>query len=278
MEWSAAGIVLSALPYGEGDALAAVFTEDHGVHRGLARGGLSRARGGVWQAGNLVEARWVARLSDQLGSFSAELVHPSAALAMHDPVRLGVLSAACAVAEGALPEREPQPRLFRGLLHLIVHLADGQSGVAPLTLWELALLADLGYGLDLSACAVTGTLDQLTYVSPRSGRAVSEAAAEAWRDRLLRLPPFLRGEGAPDVQVPDLQVPDVQVPDLQVPDLQVPGLNGPSLNGPDLNHLVDGLRLTGHFLAKNVFGVRHSPLPAARVLLTDRIVALTGTA
>ena len=242
MEWSSAGIVLSAMPYGEGDALASVFTESHGVYRGLARGGLSRARAGVWQAGNLVEARWVARLSDQLGSFSAELVHPSAALAMHDPLRLAVLCAACAVAEGALPEREPQLRIFRGLLHLIVHLADGTSGVAPLALWELTVLADLGYGLDLSACAVTGVSTALTHVSPRSGRAVSAAAAEAWGDRLLRLPPFLRGEGV-----------------------------------PERHHLADALRLTGHFLARNVFGVRNSPLPAARVLLADRMLASSGS-
>ena len=241
MEWSAAGIVLSAAPYGEGDALAAVFTEAHGVFRGLARGGLSRARASLWQAGNLIEARWVARLSDQLGSFSAELVHPSAALAMHDPVRLAVLCAACAVAEGALPEREPQPRIFGGLLHLIVHLPDGLSGVAPLTLWEMALLADLGYGLDLSACAATGAVDMLTYVSPKSGRAISEAAAEAWRDRLLRLPPFLHGGGS-----------------------------------PNMHDLTDALKLTGHFLAKNVFGTRHSALPTARMLLTDKIVALSN--
>ena len=233
--------MLSAKPYGEGDALATVFTEDQGVYRGLARGGLSRSRAGVWQAGNLIEARWVARLSDQLGSFSAELVHPSAALAMHDAVRLAVLCAACAVAEGALPERDPQARIFRGLLHLIVHLADGPPGVAALVLWEVALLAELGYGLDLSACAVTGSPDKLVYVSPRSGRAVSETTAGVWRDRLLRLPAFLRtGET------------------------------------PDMDQLADALRLTGHFLEKNVFGVRHSPLPAARTLLADRIAALAA--
>ena len=241
MEWSAAGIVLSAVPYGEGDALAAVFTEAHGVYRGLARGGLSRARAGVWQAGNLVEARWVARLSDQLGSFSAELVHPSAALAMHDPMRLAVLSAACAVAEGALPEREAQPRIFGGLLHLIVHLADGASGLAPLASWELALLAELGYGLDLSACAVSGVSAGLAYVSPRTGRAVSEAEAGAWRDRLLPLPAFLRNAGPADA-----------------------------------HQAAEALRLTAYFLAKNVFGARHAAMPAARTHLADRVVAMTG--
>ena len=242
LEWSAPGIVLAAAAYGEGDALAAVFTEEHGVFRGLARGGLSRARAGTWQAGNLVEARWVARLADQLGSYTAELVHPAAALAMADPLILAVLSAACAVAEGALPEREAHPRVFRGLLHLIAHLDNGLAGVAALAMWELGVLSDLGYGLDLSACAVTGRTDNLAYVSPKSGRAVSQAAADGWRDRLLRLPPFLN-----------------------------------SRNTPDPDDLRDGLRLTGYFLAKNAFGARHSAVPAARAMLYDRVAALAGS-
>ena len=231
MEWAAAGIILAATPYGEGDALACVFTEEHGVTRGLARGGLSRARAGTWQAGNLVEAKWVARLSDQLGSYTAELVHAGAALAMQDALPLAILSAACAVAEGALPEREPHPRVFRGLLHLIVHL-----DVAELIAWEIGLLADLGFGLDLTRCAVTGTSEGLAYVSPRTGRAVCAEAAVPWRERLLRLPAFLVGGGAP------------QPADLQ-----------------------DGLRLTGHFLARDAFGARHRAVPVARVMLYDRV-------
>ncbi len=236
MEWSAPGIVLAAAAYGEGDALATVFTEAHGTFRGLARGGLSRARAGTWQAGNLVEARWVARLSDQLGSYTAELVHPAAALAMQDALALSVLSAACAVAEGALPEREPHPRVFRGLLHLIAHLADGAAGAASLVSWEVGLLADLGYGLDFSRCAVSGQTADLAYVSPKSGRAVSIEAAGAWRDRLLKLPRFLVDGSAPA--------------------------------GDDL---ADGLRLTGHFLTRDVFGSRHRASPAAREMLADRI-------
>ncbi len=231
MEWSAAGIILGASPYGKGDALASIFTEQHGVTRGLARGGLSRARAAIWQAGNLVEARWVARLSDQLGSYTAELVHAGAALAMQDALSLAILSAACAVAEGALPEREPHPRAFRGLLHLIVHL-----DVAGLIEWELGLLADLGFGLDLARCAVTGARENLAYVSPKTGRAVSGEAAGQWRERLLPLPAFLVGGAEP------------RIADLQ-----------------------DGLRLTGHFLARDAFGGRHRPVPAARVMLFDRV-------
>jgi DNA repair protein RecO (recombination protein O) len=236
VEWEAAGIVVHAAPFGEGDALAAIFTEEHGLYRGLARGGASRSRAHIWQSGNLVEARWVARLPDQLGSFAAELVHPAAALAMQDPLTLAMLSAACAIADGALPEREPQKPAFRGLLHLIVHIAT-PGALAELVLWEAGLLAELGYGLDLSACAVTGARGNLRYVSPKSGRAVSEEGAGPWRDRLLPLPPFLLGE--------------TQLPSPE--------------------HLAQGLRITGHFLARTVFGTRHRNLPAARTMLQERV-------
>jgi DNA repair protein RecO (recombination protein O) len=236
VEWEAPGIIVHTAPFGEGDALAAIFTEEHGLYRGLARGGAARARANIWQTGNLVEARWVARLSDQLGSFSAELVHPAAALAMQDPRALAALSSACAIADGALPEREPHQGVFRGLLHLIVHLGQG-GAVGELVLWEAGLLSHLGYGLDLSACAVTGARENLRYVSPKSGRAVSEEGAGLWRERLLPLPAFLTGaSGTP-----------------------TPG------------DLAEGLRITGHFLARDVFGARHRPIPAARTMFYERI-------
>ena len=150
------------------------MTAEHGSHRGLARGGAARSRAAVWQPGNLVQARWVARLSDQLGSLTAELVHAGAALAMDDPLALAMLSASCAVAEGALPEREPHPRVFDGLLHLIPRLPLGAAMLPDLIRWEAMLLADLGYGLDLGRCAVTGEEAGLAWVSPRTGRAVSD--------------------------------------------------------------------------------------------------------
>src|SRR5271165_559940 len=183
MEWEAPGIVLDVRPHGEGDAVATLMTEAHGAHRGLARGGAARSRAATWQTGNLVQARWVARLSDQLGSLTGELVHPGAALAMDDPLALALLTAACAVAEGALPEREPHPRVFHGLLQFIARLSQGPVMLAELVRWETLLLADLGYGLDLTACAVTGAAVGLAYVSPRTGRAVTAAAAGTWAAR-----------------------------------------------------------------------------------------------
>jgi DNA repair protein RecO (recombination protein O) len=244
MDWDAPAIMLDARPYGEGDAIATVMTEEHGLHRGLARGGASRAQAGLWQPGNLAQVRWVARLSDQLGSFSAEMIHAGAAAVMDDPLALAMLSAACAVAEGALPEREPHPRVFHGLVHLVARLPLGAAMLNDLILWEMTLLAELGYGLDLASCAVTGETSGLAFVSPRTGRAVTEAGAGAWRSRLLRLPGFLAGGG-----------------------IAQPADAGPA-------DWRDGLALTGHFLARDVFGAQHRPLPRARQMLYDRVAAL----
>jgi DNA repair protein RecO (recombination protein O) len=242
MDWDAPAIVLSARAYGEGDALATVLTEAGGRYLGLARGGFSRQRGPVWQAGNLVQARWVARLADQLGAISGELVAQPGALVLDDPLSLNVLRAACALADGALPEREPHPRVFAGLLHLLACIGHAAPPLADLARWETALLADLGYGLDLSACALTGAVENLAYVSPRTGRAVAAAAAGVWRERLLPLPAFLL-------------------------DPQDPG---------DPARWAEGLRLTGHFLARDAFGQRHLPLPRARAALFDRVAALAA--
>jgi DNA repair protein RecO (recombination protein O) len=239
MEWEAPAIVLDARPYGEGDAVATVMTEPHGLHRGLARGGSGRGQSGLWQPGNLAQVRWVARLAEQLGSFSGELIHPSAALVMADPLALAMLSSVCAVTVGALPEHQPHPRVFDGLLQLIARLPQGAAALDLLIRWEAVLLAELGYGLDLSACAVTGETTGLGFVSPKTGRAVTEHAAGLWKDRLLRLPPFMVSDVA-----------------------------GCAADWRD------GLRLTGHFLERDAFGQQHRPLPPARRMLYDRVAAM----
>lgn len=242
MEWEAPAIILDVRPFGEGDAVATVMTEEHGAHRGLARGGASRGRAAVWQPGNLAQIRWVGRLADQLGSFSAELIHPAAALAMDDALQLAMLTAASALAEGALPEREAHPRVFAGLLNLIARLAGGAPLLATLIRWEVLVLADLGYGLDLSACPVTGATEGLVYVSPKSGRALTAEGAGAWVSRMLPLPALLLDDSA---------------------------------GNPE--QWRDGLRLTGHFLARDVFGLRHLPLPPARQALYDRVAMMAET-
>lgn len=123
IEWTAPAVVLEVRPHGEGGAVVSLLTEAQGRHAGLAKGGASRAQAGLWLPGNLVEARWIARLPDQLGALTAEMVHPAAALAMDDPLALALLSSACAIAADALPEREPHPRAFQALVSVIAHLA-----------------------------------------------------------------------------------------------------------------------------------------------------------
>ncbi len=241
MEWEGPAIVLAARPQGEGNAVISVLTEAQGSHRGLARGGGSRGQASLWLPGNLVQARWVARLQEQLGSMTAELMHPGAALSMDDPLALSILSAACAVAEGALPEREPHPRVFAGLVQLIASLSRGADVLTDFVRWEAGLLADLGYGMDLSACAVSGEAAGLSWVSPRTGRAVSDDAAGEWRSRLLRLPGFMVGA-----------------------------------NSAEPEDWRDGLKLTGHFLERDAFGHQHRPVPPARHMLYDRVLALAA--
>jgi DNA repair protein RecO (recombination protein O) len=241
-EWEGPAVVLSARPHGESGAVVTLLTEALGRHPGLVRGGQSQAQAALWQTGNLVEARWVARLAEQLGALSGELVHPAAALAMDDPLALDVLAAGCAVAEGALPEREPHPAAFHGLVGLVVTLAREPAAAVPaLVRWEISVLAELGYGLDLSACAVTGATEGLAYVSPRSGRAVTAEAGAEYAGRLLALPGFLLGDAAADPA-----------------------------------DWLAGLRLTGHFLTRDAFGLQHRPLPAARERLEARVAALAA--
>ncbi|MDD2876437.1 MAG: DNA repair protein RecO [Acidiphilium sp.] len=236
MEWSDPAIILSLMTYGEGDQRAIVLTEAHGAWHGLARGGASRRGAPVWQEGNLIAARWVARLAEQLGSLTGELVHPAAALAMNDPLALAVLRSACAVAAGALPEREAHPAAFLGLARLLAGIGVAGAALPALVRFEVDLLRELGYGLDFSACAVTGGTDDLAFVSPRTGRAVSRMAAGVWESRLLPLPGFL---------VTD--------------------------DPADLAGCRDGLALTGHFLARDAFGARHVALPSARRALYDLV-------
>jgi DNA repair protein RecO (recombination protein O) len=230
MEWEAPGVILDARPYGDADLIVAVFTATQGVHSGLARGGASRARAALWQVGNLVSLRWVGRLPEQLGSLSGEMIQAIAPGAMQDAMSLALLRAVCAVTVGALPEREPHPPSFAALLHLLPRLAANLATPGDLARFEMVLLADLGYGLDLAACAVTGATEGLALVSPRTGRAVTEAAAGLWRGRMLPLPAFLRDEGMPG----------------------------------DAAAWRDALRLTGHFLERDAFGHHHRPLPEAR--------------
>lgn len=240
IEWCESAIVLAARPHGESSVVATLLTASYGAHAGLVQSARSR-RGGSMQPGNRVTARWRARLAEHLGSFTIESETNGAAALMDQPLRLAALQSACSLVAVAAPEREPHPGLYEATSALIDAL-PGDVWDAAYVAWEVGLLRLLGFGLDLDRCAATGTNDMLRYVSPRTGRAISDSAAEPWRDKLLKLPGFLIGQGT-------AEPPEV----------------------------ADGLKLTGHFLERVAFAATHSPLPAARIRFAESYDRFAGT-
>ncbi len=241
MDWSDDGIVLAARRHGEHALIVQLLTREHGRHAGLVRGGASSRQRGNYQPGNLVYAQWRGRLPEHLGAYVCEVKRSHAAVVLDDPLRLAALSAACAVGEAALPEREPHRPVFEGFLALLDALTGHDAWGEVYIRWELGVLAELGYGLDLSACAATGRNDELAFVSPKSGRAVSLSAGEPYRDKLLPLPAFLTDSG--------------------------PASPGDLERG----ELEQGLRLAGYFLQNRLFASLGRGLPAARQRLAERL-------
>ena len=190
MQWVDEGIVLGMRRHGEANAIAELLTRAHGRHLGLVRGGAGSRQKPVLQAGNTVSAVWRARLDDHLGHYTVEPLRVRTAAVLTTPHAVfGVTHLAALVR--LLPERDPHPSIFT-TLETILDRIDDVAAVAPLAArFELQMLSELGFGLDLDSCAATGRSDDLIYVSPKSGRAVSRDAGEPWRDRLLRLPAFL---------------------------------------------------------------------------------------
>lgn len=229
MEWREEAIVLGVRRHGETSVIAEVMTRARGRHLGIVRGGRSRRQQPLLQPGNTVEAHWRARLDEHMGTFILEPVTLRAASLIESAAALNAVQLAAAHLR-LLPERDPHPRLFDGLEVLIEHLAEPQTAAALMLRFEIALLEELGFGLDLTRCAATGQTDDLVYVSPKTGRAVSRAAGAPWHDKLLALPAFLAEEGGAE--------------------------------GAD--ELREAFHLTGYFLARNVFGPRGLKEPEAR--------------
>ncbi|MEW9918434.1 DNA repair protein RecO [Marimonas sp. MJW-29] len=237
MEWRDQGILLATRRHGETSAIIEMFTPARGRHVGVVRGGTSRRIAPMLQPGAQLDVSWRARLEDHIGSFTVEPVRSRAAAAMGDRLALAGLNAVTALLSFCLPEREPHPALYartEALLDLL-----GQGDIWPLAYlqWEQALLEEMGYGLDLSSCAVTGATEGLIFVSPKSGRAVSAEGAGEWADRLLPLPDVLRGEG------------DAEDAEIAL-----------------------ALKTTGHFLSAHLAAnLGDKPLPEARARLVDAI-------
>jgi DNA repair protein RecO (recombination protein O) len=231
MDWIDEGIVLSARPHGEASVILDLLTEAHGRHLGLVKGGRSRAQRPVLQPGNRVRAHWRARLDEHLGNYAIDGIALRAAALMES--RAGTFGAGhLAALARLLPERDPHPRLFAVAELVLEHLPDPAVGPALMVRFELAVLAELGFGLDLTSCAATGTTTDLAFVSPKSGRAVSADAGAPYADRLLKLPPFLIASG--------------------------------SNAHPTTDDIAAGFRLTGFFLARDLFEPRGLADPPAR--------------
>ncbi len=232
------GIVCALRAHGEHGAVARLLTPDHGLVAGYVRGGRSRALRPVLLPGNAVKAEFRARTEDQLASLTVELEHSRAPL-LGEPLPAAAIDWACALTAAALPEGTPYPTLYEaldGVLGAVEAAPAARGWAAALVRYELLLLAELGFGLDLSRCAATGAADDLAFVSPRSAAAVSRAGAEGYEARLLPLPPFLLQGGA-----------------------------------GDWPQIMDGLRLTGFFLERSVLTERRADVMAARERLVDRL-------
>lgn len=230
IEWADEGIVLSVRPHGETSAIAELLTRANGRHMGLVRGGRSRRMRPVLQAGNVVDAVWKARIPEHLGNLTLELRDAHAARLMeHRAMLAGVQSMAQLIR--LLPERDPHPNLYEVTSFVVGYADDPEIWAALYVRWELALLDDLGFGLDLTSCAATSATDDLIYVSPKSGRAVSRLAGEPYADRLLELPAFLQPGTAREASRDDIRA---------------------------------GLALTGFFLERDVLSPANASLPAMR--------------
>jgi DNA repair protein RecO (recombination protein O) len=245
MQWTDEGIVLGVKRHGEASAILELMTREHGRHLGLVRGGTGSRMRPVLQPGNSVNAVWRARLDEHLGNYTIE------ALRLRASISLGASHAVYGVTHVAalarlLPERDPHQAVHAALEEIMDRLPDARRAGSLVARFEVALLAELGFGLDLEQCAATGEKSDLAYVSPKSGRAVSRTAGEPWRDKLMRLPGFLLAEDQDDE--------------------------------PSVADVADGFEITGFFLARHVFEPRGLPLPDARRYFIAAITRAIPTA
>lgn len=235
MEWRDHGILLTRRRHGETAAIIDVFTANHGRHAGIVHGGASRKKAPVLQPGAQLDLLWRARLEDHLGSYQAESLRSRAAAALSGRLALAGLNTVTGLLGFCLPEREPHPDLYKRSEQLLDLLEEEEIWPLAYLRWEMALLEEMGFGLDLSACAVSGRNEELAYVSPKTGRAVSRQEAGQWVTRLLPLPPVMLGQG----------------------------------DAPD-HEIAAGLRTTGHFLeARLAPSLGNRPLPEARGRFID---------
>ncbi len=244
MQWQDEGIILSVRKFSERDATISLLSREHGCYRSVVKGAFTKPKRGICQSGNLVSAHWNARLPEHMGTLQCELIRPVAALLLNDPLRLACMGSLTTLLDTALAERDPHPALYRetaaflsGLSDIYPHRPEQNpqfDWLANYVRLELFLLQEMGFGLDLSVCAATGRREDLCYVSPKTGRAVTREAGAPYQEKLLPLPSFL--------------------------------LDG---SAPDPVEILDGLRLCGYFFEHRLLASRERKMPAARVRYVD---------
>lgn len=233
-QWQDQGIVLSVRRHGEHGGVVHLLTESYGRTAGYVRGVSGSKMRGVLEIGNIVDVKWSSRTHDGLGAFDLELARNPSIAFLHEADRLGAALAACGLCDAAMPEREAHPGLFYGTCALLEALA-GEAWGAAYVIWEIAFLRELGFSLDLSACASGNGDTDLIYVSPKTGRAVSRSAGTLYKDKLLPLPGFLIGRGEADEAA-----------------------------------VLDGLKMTGYFLEHWAFTHHSHGIPDARLRFMER--------
>ncbi len=233
------GIVLAVRAHGENGAIVSLLTENHGRHAGYMNGARSSKNRGMLEIGNVVDVNWQSRVSENLGTYKLELSRAHAVLFMSEPLKLAALQSACAICDAALPEREGHAGLYHGFLALL-DVLDSEIWGAAYVMWEIALLREMGFSLDFAACAGGGSAEELAYMSPKTGKAVSLRKGEPYKDKLLILPEFLKpGGGAADEE-----------------------------------NVLLGLKLTQHFLEHWVFNHHTRGVPEARLVFGMRFGAV----
>lgn len=228
-QWQDKAVILGVRPHGENGAIVSLLTMETGRRAGYVRGAFSSKTRGTLEVGNIVDANWQSRVDDGLGTLSLELCRSTAARIMQDSLKLAALQSACALCDQTLPEKEGHEGLYHGFLSLL-EILETEIWAAAYVMWEIALLRELGFSLDLGKCAGGGSSNTLAYVSPKTGRAVSYEAGEAYKDKLLPLPSFLKP-------------------------------NGGTSDGEDV---LEGLQMTGFFLEHWVFAHHNRGIPEAR--------------
>ncbi len=233
MQLTETGILISVLPFSERDAVCRVFTRRHGVLAGMVKAGLTSKQRGNLQVGNHVQLQWHARLAEQLGTMTLEMLHPVAARVMGHADKLQAMLSACALIERYFGEREAHLETMHALENLLEALMGSGAGwLALYVRFEDALLKDAGFGLDLEQCAATGVRENLVYISPKSGCAVSATAGEPYAQKLFALPELLKN---------------------------------PAIHEISVAQTIDALRMTGYFLEARLVAASGRELPAARV-------------